>query len=434
MERAIQDTFLGMGRAQKVFEELGINVKDAHGHIKATTAVMTELSEKFKKMDHGTQIRVMERLGLDPALLKLFNSDLGALQKRMEDVDRAAHFNLDDAVKRSGEYTKASKELGIEVNTLRMYLGKLTDGFQIAALPWFTRAINIATEGMRGFVGFLMKHSHLVEGVMIAAAAAISYVLIPAAINGAIAVWAMIAPFALVAAAVIAVGAAFALIYDDITNFMEGNDSLIGDMVKKWPWIKDVVMGVWEVIKFLADTVWDLAKIVIQANVIMFNAFSDLFGGIASAWGEKLQWLKDAFSSVGDFVGGIVRWLIDLVSGFLDKFGGVVGIAKAIAGAVRGGLGSVKSAMGIGGDEGVNVAASMGRQQLQAMSASPLSSTTSTAITNSSSRTASRTVKIDKVEVQTQATDAEGISRSIGTTLGSHLRQANGQFDDGVAG
>jgi hypothetical protein len=94
MERAIQDTFLGMGRSAKVFEELGINVKDAHGHIKATTAVMTELSEKFKKMDHGTQIRVMERLGLDPALLKLFNSDLGALQKRMEDVDRAARFQL----------------------------------------------------------------------------------------------------------------------------------------------------------------------------------------------------------------------------------------------------------------------------------------------------------------------------------------------------
>lgn len=433
MERAIQDTVLGLGRAQKVFEELGIKVKDSQGHIKSTTAVMTELSGKFKTMDRGTQIRVMERLGLDPGLLKLFNSDLGALQKRMEDVDRAARFNLDVAVKRSNEYTKASKELGIELNTLKLYLGKLTEGFKIAALPFFTKAMQVATEYTQKFLGFLMKHSHLVEGFMVAAGAAISYFLIPAAINGAIAVWAMIAPFALVAAAALAVGAVFALLYDDVTNFMEGNDSLIGDIVKKWPWVAEVVKDVWEVIKFLAESIQDVIGIVIQANVLLLKGFYDLFSAIGSVWGEKLSWIKDAFASVGQFVGGIIQWLIDLVSGFLDKFGGVVGIAKSIAGAVRGGLGAVKSALGMDAPADTAQGVTMGRQQLQAMSGSSLTSTTSNAI-NSTRTGGAKTVTVGKVEVHTQATDADGIARGVGQSLGSHMRQAMGQFDDGVAG
>lgn len=432
MERAIQDTVLGMGRSQKVFEELGIHVKGADGKIKATTTVITELSEKLKKLDRGTQIRVMERLGLDPSLLKLFNSDLLALQKRMEDVDRAAGFNLEDAVKRSNEYTKASKELGIEVRTLQMYMEKLAEKFKIQALPWLTKAVEVATDVTRKFVAYLMGHSHFVEGVFIAIGAAIAYFLVPAAISGALAVWAMIAPFALVGAAVVGVAALFALLYDDIVNFTEGNDSLIGNVVKKWPWVKDAVLAVWEVIKFLAETISDLANIVIQANLIMLKAFLDLGAGIVSDWGEKLAWLREAFQSVGDFVGGIMKWLIDLVSNFLDKFGGVVGVAKAIAGAVRGGLGEAKSFLGIKSDAGVAGAVTMGRQQLQLMSSSPVASTTSNAISNSTRAGGNKSVSIGKVDVHTQATDADGIARGIGESLGSHMRQAAGQFDDGV--
>ena len=44
LDTAIQDTFLGMGRAKKVFEELGVSVTDANGKIKPTTAVMGELA------------------------------------------------------------------------------------------------------------------------------------------------------------------------------------------------------------------------------------------------------------------------------------------------------------------------------------------------------------------------------------------------------
>lgn len=385
LEAAVQDTFLGMGRAKKVFEELGITVTDAAGKIKPTTDVMGELAGKFKDMDKGTQIRVMERLGLDPALLKLFNSDLVELQRRMAEVDRVSGFNLEAAVKRSAEFTKASKGLSLEVNVLKLYLEKLVEGFKIATMPFFTEAMTTATKYVRMFVDYLMKHSHFVEGVMIAFGGAILYFVVPAAIKGAIAVWAMIAPFALVAAAVIAAGVAFALIYDDIMNFIEGGDSMIGAVVNKWPIIGEIARGIGEALKSL----W-------QAGVAVFDFFVDMWNDPAAAF-----------------------------QAFLDL---ILGGLKAILNAIPG-VSSALKYLGFGGD--TEAALGAGKAQLGAAASSPLTAQSSTSIANSS-RSKQTSVQVGKVEVHTQATDAAGISKAIGGTMETQMRQTVANYDDGV--
>jgi hypothetical protein len=433
LEAAIQDVHLGMGRAKRVFEELGISIHDKNGKIKATTTVMEELSTKFQKMDKGTQIRVMERLGLDPALLKLFNSDLGALQRRMEEVDRAAKFNLEDAVKRSTEFTKASKGLGIELNVLKMFLGKLSEAFKIQTLPLFTKAIQTVTGYVKAFTQYLMDHSRFVQGVFIAIGGAISAYLIPAAIRGALAVFAMISPFLLIGAAIAAVVAIFALLYDDIQAFREGNESAIGHILKRWPMVGEILSGIGEVLKFLGGVVVDLGLI---------------FGAVMGKIGDAILFVAKFFS--GDLVQGIgtansamqvffalvtapLRLFLELLGMVLDKFGGVAGIAKSFAGLVRTGLDAAKTALGVNLPAPTAAALAAGQTQLSAAASSPLSSVTSNAISNTR-RGGDRNVTIDKVEVNTQATDAEGISRSIGDTLGSHLRRTTNHFDDGVLG
>lgn len=384
LEAAVQDTFLGMGRAKKVFEELGISVTDAAGKIKPTTDVMGELATKFKDMDKGTQIRVMERLGLDPALLKLFNADMVELQRRMAEVDRASGFNLEAAVKRSAEFTKASKSLGLEVNVLRMYLEKMIEGFKVSTMPFFTEAMTTATKYVRMFVEYIMQHSRFVEGVLIAIGGAILYFIVPAAIKGALAVWAMIAPFALVAAAVIAAGVAFALIYDDIMNFIEGGDSMIGAIVNKWPIIGDIARGIADTLKML----W-------QAGVTVFDFFVDMWNDPAAAF----------------------RAFLDLV------LGGIKAILSAIPG-----VSSALKYLGFNSETGA--ALSAGKVQLGTASASPLSAQSSTSIANSSRKQTS--VNVGKVEVHTQATDAAGISKAIGGTMETQMRQTVNNFDDGV--
>lgn len=434
LERAVQDTAMGMGRAQKVFEELGIAVKDGQGEIKSTTDVMSELAGKFDGMDKGKQIRVMERLGLDPALLKLFNSDLGALQKRMADVDRAAGFNLSTAVKRAQEYTKASKELNLEFNTLKLYLGKLTEAFKVASIPWFTDAMKVATGWARQFVDFLMRHSHFVKGFMIAAGAAISYFLIPAAIKGAVAVWAMVAPFALVGLAAVAVATAFALLYDDIANFLEGNDSLIGDLLQKYPQVAEVAKSIGSALMFVFDIAKALAGFLIGMWDNPGEAFAtfqaDIMDGLNALF-AAFPGLKDGFDAVMHGVQAAGEGITAVWDAIVAAVRLAIGVLTAGIEAVAGLVGKVKGALGIGGTLTAQAAA-QGRQMLGAASASPMASATSNSISNSATRGGDRNVSVGQLTVQTQATDSAGIGRSITGALGSQLRQASSQFDDGV--
>lgn len=399
LESAIQDTFLGLGRAKKVFEELGIQITDAAGKIKPTTTVMDELADKLSKMEKGTQIRVMERLGLDPSLLKLFNSDLAALQRRMGDIDRTSGFNLENAVRRAGEYTKAQKELTLEVNTLRMFFDKLIEKYKIAALPWFTDGLKTMTKYVKIFTEYLMQHSKFVEGAFIAIGAAISYFLVPAAIRGAIAVWAMIAPFALIVAIVVAVGAAFALLYEDVMTFIEGGDSLIGRMLARWPIIGDIVGAIVAAFKEL----WAVGEQV-------FDFFVDLWNDPMKAFQKFLSFIIDGVKAILHAIPGVGAAL-DWVS---RHFGSDDKAPKTRQGAV-------------------NQAAAMGQQQLAVAASSPVAAATANSIMGprvGSSHTNS--VQIDKVEVATQATDAAGISKAIGGTLDSQMRQAVNNWDDGV--
>lgn len=436
LERAVQDTAMGMGRAQKVFEELGIKVEDGTGKLKSTTAVMTELAGKFEGMDRGKQIRIMERLGLDPALLKLFNSDLAALQRRMTEVDRASGFNLQTAVKRAQEFTKASKAMGLELNTLRMYLGKITEAFQVASLPWFTAAINTATEYVGKFVAFLMRHGHFVRGFMIAAGAAITYFLLPAAIKGALAVWAMIAPFALIAAAGLAIATVFALLYDDIANYLEGNDSLLGQMLEKFP-------GLAAALKFLGDTaraVWDLLLGLFHLDASGFpSPPTELWERFLTAMKAGTDALFAAFPALREVFDTFAYGFEEAGKRVLSVWDAIVAAVRLAVGvltagveAVTGIVGKVKGALGLGSSP-VSADVARGQAALGAASSSPLASVTSSSISNSAMRGGDRSVKVEKVEVHTQATDADGISRSIGQSLGTQLRSAANHFDDGVA-
>jgi len=133
---------------------------------------------------------------------------------------------------------------------------------------------------------------------------------------------------------------------------------------------------------------------------------------------------------------------------YFDKFGGIVGIAKSVGGAISGALATVKGALGIKGPDGglrqeggatgpYGAATAVpglaeGKAQLGGISGSPIG-TQSAAATGA--RTSNRTtnVEVGQVNVQTQATDAAGISKTIGDSMGAQLRQAASNYDDGVA-
>jgi hypothetical protein len=167
LDRAIVDTSMGMGRAKLVFEDLGIKVTDAAGKLKPTTEVMGELAEKFKDMERGKQLRVMERLGLDPALLKVFNGDLAAISAELQEIDKAANFDFETAIVESKAFMQIWRQMQQEIEKWKMLFSKAFESVAVKLMPKFRAQIKSITESMVTFRKKVMENMpKAIEAIM----------------------------------------------------------------------------------------------------------------------------------------------------------------------------------------------------------------------------------------------------------------------------
>lgn len=259
LDRAIVDTSMGMGRAKLVFEDLGIKVTDTAGKLKPTTEVMGELAEKFKDMERGKQLRVMERLGLDPALLKVFNGDLAAISAELQEIDKAANFDFETAIVESKAFMQIWRQMQQEIEKWKMLFNKAFESVAVKLMPKFRAQIKSITDSMVAFRKKVMENMpKAIEAIMpiinVIMRVAEAFIKIVARIaSGAMTVigwflklneatggW---AGYILAAAAawkylnlsflatplgmLLSLAAVVALLIDDFLTFKEGGDSLI---------------------------------------------------------------------------------------------------------------------------------------------------------------------------------------------------------------
>jgi hypothetical protein len=160
---------------------------------------------------------------------------------------------------------------------------------------------------------------------------------------------------------------------------------------------------------------------VIQA---IAGALVDVWNDPAAAWQGFLDAMTSGMLAAGEFIAGIWQGIVDQVMAAINFIS--EGWAKA------------KALVGLGDDpagaEGATTRAGIaaGQAQLGAASASPLGAQTSNSINNAKQVSKNTTVQVGAVNVQTQATDAEGISKAVGSSLTSQMKQAANNYDDGV--
>lgn len=440
LDRAISDTALGMGRAKLVFEEIGVKALDAGGKMRPVTDVMTDLAAKMKGMERGKAIRVMERLGLDPALMKVFNADLGSIGGRLKQIDEAAGFNLGLTVSRSKEFMTAMRGMKQEVEYIKTFLEKLFESWGTAALPFATRAISNIAGLIRTVTTYLMAHKNFLSGVFTEMGIAITVYLLPAMYAAAAAAIATIAPFLLIGAVVAALGGLLALAYDDIMTFMEGGDSMIGRWAQKWPILGDIVRALVAQIRQFGDIAVAVLTLLVGLMDDPAVAWNDFVRDIVASeqrFQEGAAGITQAFSDMGDSVASVwdnisntILAAIATLTGAIDA---VVGAYQRAKNAVSGVVDSIKSGVNATVDVFGGQPAMAGGAMIAQANAAPVNAVSSSAISNSRTSSKSTTVSIDKLEVQTQATDADGISKSIGDSLGAQMRQAADHHDDGIA-
>lgn len=426
LSRVLEDAALGMGRGKKVLEEIGIKATDAAGKTRPVMDVMTELSGKMKDMDRGRQIRVMEKLGLDPAMLKLFTSDMGALQKRLEQIDQASGYSITRAAKVSGEYMKARKAWDVEMNSLALLMRKMVDAAAIGLIEKFTQGVKWATDTLGQAFQWMTQHSQLVKGALIGVGLAISAFVIPAAINGAIALWTMMAPILPIILGVAALIAVFALLYEDFQAFQAGEESFIGQFMADFPKTTAVIKDMLTVLEFLREI----------ASAV-FGAILDLVSGNGDAWANFAMNVKAACKSVGLSF----DWLKSAIQAFSNFNARVANAAaevwKALIAPLKFVMGTIlKFGVWANNKVGNTIPGSVGaaQQSVARASAMPLNSSSSAAIANShQSNTKNLAVNTGPITINTQATDPNGVAKAVGSGIGEHVDTAISHYASGVS-
>jgi len=358
---AMQD--VESGRA-KTFAALGVDLRNVDGSAINAAEGMLRLAESVEGMSKGEAVFRIKELGITD------NRTVEALLKGRKELERLLKVQK-EANTLTAEQVKRAKELTETMGGWKNATSNAAAQFFDMLIPALTKVIGWLTK----IVDWAGEHKDFVVGFFIAIAGVVAAVYLPAMISAAAATLAATWPILAIGAAIVAAAAAFALIYDDIMNFIDGNDSMIGQLITQYPIIGDVINTLVAAFKQLME--WGGV------------AFEFLKSGAASLL-EGFQAFGNGIIAVFEFIGAMWKAQFDFIMAGVDM--------------VKNGLTSVAEFFGFGGGGEYSVAAA--NQQLNAASTNPMNAVSSNAISNTANNSKETNVQVGQVTVQTQATDA----------------------------
>ena len=367
----------GTSRTAPFFQALNIRMTDSKGKVREFIDILPELADRFSQIGKQEAFGLGQKLGLDRGTIML-------LQKGRIEVDA-----LIRKQKELGIVTKEDAALSAKFNdqlddtshafrTISLRLGLLI-------IPSLTSLFN----KLEIIFVFFSKHKDLAVGAIIGIAGAITAYMLPALVRIGVANVIAFAPFYAVAGVIAAVGAAIALVYEDIQHYLAGQKSLIGYLFEKFPTLKTVIEAVGKSISWFLESLLYTGKFILQV------------------WDDVTGTLRDAIGIILDFLGLLGKAYTKIKQVFTKN--------KSI---------DINSTI-----------AQTGNAALASANNLPFSQFSTSNILNSASKSLSRniTVQTGKIEIVTNATDAVGVADSLGDSLKTAIRQAMENADDGVA-
>lgn len=362
---------IGMGRAAKVFEELGIKVKDGNGKLKDTPALMKEIGDAVKGMEKGKQLAILERLGLDPTLLQMLTTDVSGLKAEFDALFSAAGIDANKAGEAAGEFQDEMYKLKFTMTTLKDAIGlqllgtirKSVDGLRQMLMRNIPLIIETITPFIKGILEVSRAFLQIVGRIAGWAGAIISWLVklnksTGGWVTGIIAVgfaWKVLnsAFLASPLGRLVALGAVIALLVDDFLTWRERGDSLI-DWGTNFGVLLQVLVGTigtvlasmalykgYIIASTIATKAWAGATAIMNGvlgaarvamlllNLVMYaNPIGLVVGAIALLIGAGVLLVKNW--------GSVKKWFSDFFGWFSDKFAKIGNIAKTFAGVFGG--------------------------------------------------------------------------------------------------
>lgn len=436
--------------AAKAFKALGISVKDADGKAKDSLTGFLDLAEAVEGLDKSTAVFKIKELGITD------NKSVDMILKGRKELERMIAVQKEQGVV-TKEMAERAGKLTDTLAALKGSVSSASNGFLDSMIPALTKVF----EWLKIVVDWAGEHKDLVVGFFVAIATIVTAAYLPAMIAAAAATLAATWPIIAIGAAIAVAAAAFALIYDDIMNFIDGNESFIGQIFEKYPMVQAIVMQIIDIFKFMFDTLVTGAK---QIGEFVTAGFLQVVAGIKFA----IDYLAEAYGSISGFVDASVKAFQSMGEGIAAVFRFIVDTVKSSLAFVTAGIDKIKGVVSkVAGVVGINVGSeqspaenqaarpsgsgqdasdvpmlddvAMARQGLPAAndallaaSATPMNGVTSSAISNTTTKNSETNVQTGDIIVQTQATDAQGISQDIGGSLKGELKGMTAEFATGA--
>lgn len=425
------------------------------GNTKESMEKVLQTADKVQGMSFDKAKKTLEGMGVsDEKTIELMMKGRKELERTMgiqKEYSGISKESIESSIKFNSAMAKFQQSSGLLKNSfLEMVIPALSKG-----LEWLTKLVT-----------FCKENKHLVVGFFTAVATILLGKYIYAMKLASISTWTTLFPIIAIIAVIALLAAAFAIVYDDIMNFIDGNDSMIGRILEKYPRLKVVILALWETFKKLfeylkaivgvvADIVvagWDLMASGLKAYVKYLLSCISVIAG----WGKSFA---GVFNTVSDAVVSAFEWMWEQV----EK---IIGWVNTGLNAVKNGWKSAKEFFGFGDDEEITVNQNVERNvndngeieyampqeesqtenqppvrhsiaqanaQLDAIANNAMNPITSQAISNQSNVKNESNVSIGEIKVETQATDAQGMVSGVKDALQDQLADFNQQNSTGVA-
>ena len=453
MGEAMSDVESG---AAKAFKSLGISLKSADGSTKDAISGMLDLAGAVEGLDRSAAVFKIKELGITD------NRTVEMILKGRQELERMLRVQKEQGVV-SKEAAENARKLTEATGSLKNSMSNAGNSFLDSIIPALTKVIEWLGKG----VSWMTDNKDFVIGFFGAIAAVVTAIYLPAMISAAAATLAATWPLLLIGAAIAAAAAAFALIYDDIMNFVDGNDSFIGQIFEKYPMVEKIVMTLidafrqmWQILITGAQQVGDFVTAGFQQVISGIKAavdyLSEAYGAITGFVDSSLtsfQALSDGISAIFAFIVDTVKSSLSFVTAGIDKIkSGITGVAgffgigeeseegknstnQPEGSAARSDRYSVAEQKNSANSNQppINITMEKAVAQIGAASASPSNGVTSSAISNSTRNSSETNVQVGSVVVQTQATDAAGISKDVGSELQGQLKNLEHESASGVS-
>lgn len=270
----------GKSRLLPFFESMGVATLDASGKARDVFDVLTDVAGAVEGMDKATSSGMLKRLQLDKGTIGLLQMG----KKGMQDLIRYE--------RELGVFQKEDTVIAANYNDA---MDRLTRSLNMVFLPvmrMFAPVLTEAAKAMTSAFVFMQKHSLALEIALAGIALVVTALVLPSLWSLFIAI--MTNPITWIIAAIVGL----ILILEDLYVYAKGGKSRFESLWKTLGTGEEVmaaIQGAWDFLKTAAQIAWEVLKAILKGLWMILHSVLVLVAGLGVAAAQ-------AFKAIGGFI------------------------------------------------------------------------------------------------------------------------------------